>query len=758
MQRTYSIQITGLVQGVGFRPFIFRLAKEFGILGTVENTTWGVMIRAKGEERKIRDFRESILRRLPSAAHIDSIRMKPASPGKWKDFSIKKSSDFSEEITEISPDIAVCEDCLRDMEIHSNRIHYPFVNCTNCGPRFTIVRELPYDRPGTAMSVFPMCPDCEREYNDIRDRRFHAQPVACLNCGPDYELHAGRGVIRGTGRIIRRMEKMILEGKILAVKGLGGFHLACNAFDPKAVKRLRRIKNREGKPFAVMYSSLESLEEDTRIGPVEKQSLLSWRRPIVLLANRRGSSPDEPVGRGLQTTCAMLPYLPFHHLFFRSGRIRAVVLTSGNLSDEPILTGNREAREKVGNKVDGILDYNRDIINRTDDSVVRIIGGRERVLRRSRGFAPSPVRVALPVEGILATGAELTNCFCIGKGDMAILSQHIGDVKNVETADFYAEALDRFRNLFRLKPDMVVSDLHPSYFTTSFGRDLSRREKIPFLQVQHHHAHIASCMAENGLDEKVIGIAMDGTGFGDDGHIWGAEFLLCDLAGYRRETHFEYIPLPGGDRSIEEPWRMGISYLYRAFGKEFSALRLPFLKSLKKRETEMILKMIDHRINSPMVSSAGRLFDAVAAILGICNKASFHAEGPMRLESHIWNGEMKTYPVEINEGISFAPAIREIVNDIRKKVPAGRISARFHNTVNSVIFETVKQMSKKYRIRKVVLSGGTFQNKYLLERAENELANSGYKVYSHCRIPPNDGGIALGQLAIAAKRRQMKCV
>ncbi|HTX89544.1 MAG TPA: carbamoyltransferase HypF, partial [Bacteroidales bacterium] len=676
----------------------------------------------------------------------------------WKDFSIVKSSVISEEITEVSPDIAVCRECLADLEKQPRRKHYPFINCTHCGPRFSIVRDLPYDRNRTSMNEFPMCDPCREEYSDIHDRRFHAQPIACLDCGPEYELQTGNKTIKGTDEIVRHLARLLETGKIIAFKGMGGFHLACSAEDEKAVERLRKIKNREGKPFAVMYGSLEELQNVVRISPAEKKSLLGWRRPIVLLKDLPGKENRESVSRGLGTTGAMLPYMPIHHLLFKELKIPAIVLTSGNLSDEPILIDNKKAAQKLKGKADGLVVYNRDIENRTDDSVVKIMAGKERVLRRSRGYAPSPVRLGLNAEGIWAAGAELTNCFCIGKGNLAFLSQHIGDLKNQETFDFFTETVGKFERLFRFSPEMAVCDLHPQYLATKYAEEVSGKRKIPLIRVQHHHAHIASCMAEHGLDEKVIGVAMDGTGYGDDGKIWGAEFLVADLCGYERFSHFEYVPLPGGDLAIEEPWRMGIVWLRKIYGEDYRKLNLRFVKNLDRKKSAVIEKMIETGINCPEVSSAGRLFDAVAAILGICPVASFQAEAPMRLESIIEPGVRDAYPFLPGNPVRFGPMIRAMVHDLTRKTGPARISARFHNTVISAIFETVKAMSSAYRLDKVVLSGGTFQNRYLTEGILKKLTRHGFSVYLQEKVPPNDGGLALGQLAIAAKRRTQGCV
>ncbi|MFH1936421.1 MAG: carbamoyltransferase HypF, partial [Bacteroidota bacterium] len=664
-------------------------------------------------------------------------------------------ADLSDVVTEISPDIAVCDECLQDMEIQPNRIHYPFVNCTNCGPRFSIIQDLPYDREKTTMSDFNMCDQCQREYTDKTDRRFHAQPVACNDCGPQYTLHLNGFRIEGTtGKLMDTLASAINKGKIVAIKGIGGFHLACNAFNEAAVKKLRKRKHREGKPFAVIFRDIESIRKVALVSKEEKEALTSWRRPIVLLGLKTNHGFPSSVNSALSTIGAFLPYMPLHHLLFRELKTAALVLTSGNLSDEPIITDNEDALQRLSGIADGILTYNREIHHRVDDSVVRIINRKERILRRSRGYVPMPVRLDFDVEGIVALGAELVNCFCIGKGKNAILSQFIGDLKEYRTNQFYEETLDQFMHLFRVKPALVVCDMHPEYFSTK----TAKRFKCPILSVQHHHAHIASCMAEHGLDEKVIGVAFDGTGYGTDGNTWGAEFMVCDLLDFTRISHFAYLPLPGGDKAVEEPWRMAVSYLYHAFGKDFLKMELPFLKSAGQNKIRLIVEMLEKKINSPLISSAGRAFDAISAMLNLCLYSHYEAEAPMVLESKINGSCVDKYTFATEAILSPTKMIREVVGDLLGNVDISVISAKFHNTIISIIFEMVNQISEKEKISKVILSGGVFQNKYILENIEPMLIKKGFRVYTHSKIPPNDGGIALGQLVIAAKRRQMKCV
>lgn len=740
--RTYRIEIRGLVQGVGFRPFVYRIATEAGLNGTVENRNDGVFIIVTCSENTLKDFISNIRHKAPPASRVESVNFSETEYVDFKGFEIVRSTSVSENITDVSPDIAVCDECLADMKTQPNRIGYPFINCTNCGPRFSIIQDLPYDREKTTMKVFEMCPSCRKEYTDVLDRRFHAQPVACEICGPEYTLHEGETKITGHTQIILRTAELLNAGKIVAVKGIGGFFIACDALNEDAVSRLRVLKNREAKPFAVMFSSPETTREFAEVSTEEETSLLSMNRPIVLLKEKKPLAFS--VNVGFDTVGAMLPYMPFHYLLFEKSGLKAVVLTSGNISDEPIITNNEKAISILGNICDAVLTYNRDIHNRTDDSVVRIMNSQERVFRRSRGYAPVPVKTQNRLEGILATGAELVNCFCIGKGNQAIMSQHIGDLQNMETYEFFTESIERHKKLFRFEPSLIVTDLHPDYLSTRYAEEYN----LPVVRVQHHHAHIASCMAEHGLNEPVIGVAMDGTGLGDDGNIWGSEFLVCDYKSYERKAHFEYIPLPGGDKVTHEPWRTAVSLLYGVYGEEFLNFSLPFLQNIPQENIRMICAAIDKKINSPLSSGAGRVFDAVSAMINLCPVSRFHAEAPMRLESTIDHSVTQFYDFIPGSSISFQPMIRQIVDDIINKTPQPVISARFHNTITEAIIQTVASISRETGIRKVALSGGSFQNKYLTERVENALSKAGFSVYSQHTIPCNDGGIALGQMRI----------
>ncbi len=745
---TYKVEVKGLVQGVGFRPFIYRLALEAGLKGTVENRNDGVVIKLTCEQNDLLKFIDDLKKHAPPASNIYSIDYSIVTYQEFEDFSIVQSTSVSDSVTDVSPDIAVCDYCLADMKVQTTRMDYPFINCTNCGPRFTIIKDLPYDREKTTMNVFQMCADCHAEYTNILDRRFHAQPVACAVCGPRYSLHLNNRVITEQDEILNTTAALLQNGEIVTIKGLGGFFIACDAGNNNTVERLRVLKNREAKPFAVMFRNLFTIKKYAFVEENEEKSLVSLRRPIVLLKQRNLTAPS--VCAGFDTIGAMLPYMPFHYLLFENMSLDAIVLTSGNISDEPIIIDNEEALNVLGDISDAVLTYNRDIHNRADDSVIVVMNGLERMIRRSRGYVPSPIETSVKVEGILSTGAELVNCFCIGKGNQAIMSQHIGDLKNAETFDFFCESIKKYEKLFRFAPELVVCDMHPDYFSSRYAEETG----LPLLKVQHHHAHIASCMAENGLNEKVIGVAMDGTGLGHDGHIWGSEFMVCDYSGYERISHFEYIPLPGGDKVTHEPWRTAVSILYKIYGNELFSLDLPFLNQIDSQHLRMIVSAIDQGINTPLSSGAGRLFDAVSAMTGVCPVSRFHAEAPMRLESIIRHGEIGCYDFNIGTVISFEPMVKQIVRDILHNTDTGVIAARFHNTVIATIIETVENIRHETGLSVVALSGGSFQNRYLSQQLENQLSSLHFNVYVQKRVPANDGGLALGQLLIGGRLQE----
>jgi hydrogenase maturation protein HypF len=730
------------------------MAAKHGLSGEVDNRTDGVYVIVQGDLRTIDRFSNDILQNAPPASQIKSIEINPAQLTGFDGFRITASKNIVDRVTEVSPDIAVCQECLADLESDQERIGYPFINCTNCGPRFTIIEELPYDRPRTTMKSFSMCDNCRSEYNDILDRRFHAQPIACNSCGPVYNYRDPEKSLNNINKIIEEVSVQISSGKSVVIKGLGGYHLICDALNNDAVTDLRRRKQRDSKPFAVMFRDLAAIQKYCFVDDAEEKELTSWIRPIVILKQKESLPPA--VSNGLGTTGAMLPYMPVHYRLFAKLKTEAVVFTSGNISDEPVIIDDNTAEKKLMPVADSLISYNRRILNRVDDSVVRLIDNKISIIRRSRGFVPRPVDLRCNAEGILALGSEQKNSFCLGKGNQAIMSQYIGDLKNYATYDFFVESLDRFKRLFRFKPELIACDLHPDYLSTYYAEILEKEQNIPLFRIQHHHAHIASCMAEHGIDEEVIGVSFDGSGLGSDNKIWGGEFLIADLKSFRRYTHFDYIPLPGGDRAIDEPWRIAYSYIYKYFGDSSGFDAIPSFKMIHKNKLSAVREALDKNINTPLSSGAGRLFDAVAAILGLCNKATFDSEAPMRLESAINDDTDDYYPFRAGKPVLFAETLKAILEDLPGQTKS-IISAKFHNTVGRVILDVCRQIRNETSIKKVILSGGVFQNKYLLEKTLHLLSIDKFEVLTNHQVPANDGGISLGQLAIASKLKKL-CV
>ena len=750
--KTCEISVNGLVQGVGFRPFIYRIAKIYELTGWVENRNDCVKIKIQGKAGKIRDFIAAIKRDTPRLARIESLVYKDVPIEDLHGFKVAVKDNITDKSTLISPDVSVCDECLNDIKTQSNRLNYPFVNCTNCGPRFSLIEATPYDRKNTTMREFLMCDKCRKEYEDPMDRRFHAQPNACGNCGPQYVLIHKNREIEGIDSIINNICALIKDGNIIAIKGIGGFHLACDAQNEEAVEKLRTGKNRERKPFAVLMPDIDTVRNYVYLDEHEEQLLLSYQRPIVLLKMKRELAPSVSVG--LDRIGIMLPYTPLHYLIFENSLFESLVLTSGNVTDNPIVINNSLAQKELIQIADAFLLHNREIYNRNDDSVTEVVNSKHRLMRRSRGFAPEPILLKFKSDGIIAAGAEQKNCFCIGKGNQAILSQHMGDLKNIETFEFYKESILKFQRLFRFNPDLIAHDLHPDYLSTKYAIEAG----LKTVPIQHHHAHIASCMAEHGLDGKVIGVSLDGTGLGDDNNIWGGEFFLCDLVQYERYTYFDYVPMQGGNKSVEEPWRMAVSYLYKTYKKNFVNMKLPFRVDIHNDKVDLLISAIDNNINTVLTSSAGRLFDAVSALMNVCLISSYEAEAAMKLECLIDERVKGCYPYEINKTIMVTEVIKNIVNDLTSGINNRTIATKFHNTIISIIVDVIKRMSNVSKINVAVLSGGLFQNRYILENLENILKKNKFKVFTHKRIPTNDGGIALGQLAIAAKRRELQCV
>ena len=758
------IRVRGIVQGVGFRPFVYNLARQLELAGYVLNSSAGVTIEIEGNEPAVARFVATLRNSPPPLAQIEDVAIAELEPGGDAGFVIRHSEAEAGEFVLVSPDVATCDDCWRDFGDAANRRYgYPFTNCTNCGPRYTIIQDIPYDRPATTMAKFRMCALCQAEYEDFSNRRFHAQPNACPQCGPGLALVPSDGRFpgeedyqsRGTPAILRRVRELLREGKIVAVKGLGGFLLACDAENDAAVSALRTRKRRSDKPFALMARDIAHVERFCVVTPEERNLLLSMRRPIVILQRREGSAISPAVAPGNATIGVMLPYTPLHYLLFSDSldepsQFRALVMTSGNLSEEPIVTSNEEAWQRLRDVADWFVFHNRDIYMRADDSVARVFDQRERVLRRSRGYVPHPVDLGIELQEILACGAELKNTLCLTKGRYAILSQHIGDLENFETLVFFEETLANLKKLFRVEPRSVAYDLHPQYLSTQFAQRLPLEPKVG---VQHHHAHIASCMAENHLSGKVIGVAFDGTGYGSDGKIWGGEFLVADYLGFERRAHLRYVPLAGGDAAVRQPWRMAMSYLRDALGDRAS---LGFVELVPKANIAIVEAMLARRLNCIDTSSCGRLFDAVSSIVGLRQEVSFEGQAAIELEMVADATVESAYPYAIADGdvaqLDMRPMIEAIMDDLARGIAAKEISAAFHNTLAAAIVEVCRRIRAAESLNRVCLSGGTFQNVFLLRRAVNALRSDGFEVFLHALVPPNDGGIALGQAVIANAR------
>lgn len=753
--RNIRIRITGLVQGIGFRPHVYRTATARNITGTVENRTDGVVIHARGTARDLESFLEDLrYRNLPPAAAIESFEVTPETNRHFADFAIAGSNAEGDAVTRISPDLAVCPDCLADMRKQPHRIRYPFINCTCCGPRFSIVSDVPYDRSRTTMADFEMCGTCRAEYSDISDRRYHAQPVACTRCGPSYRIDTGSGFLRDIDEILRAAADCIDGGGIAGVMGMGGYHLACDGTDREAVSLLRRRKNRDARPFALMMRDLETIRDYTRLSTDEETLLTSPARPIVLL-KKNGEPLPAGIGDGLDTVGVMLPYLPFHYLLFGAVRTRVLVMTSGNRSDEPIVVSPEQAESGLRGIADILVSHDRRIRNRVDDSVAFSLEGMTHVIRRSRGWVPDPVPTRLAVEGIAALGGELKNTFALGRSSGIVLSQHIGDLDNAETLEFFEESFERFRRLLRFEPKCFVHDAHPDYLSTEMSRKMGAAMDLPVFAVQHHRAHIASVMVEHGLTEPVIGVCYDGTGFGDDGTVWGGEFFTGGLRELRREYHLDPVGLPGGDLAAREPWRMALSCLHHARGTDARSLPLPLFSELETNEgpaaADRILTMLEKQINTPAASSMGRLFDAVSALAGICLVNRYEGEAPMRLESAADTREEDRYSWGLEKtAIDIRPLVADIVDDVLRGAAPGTIAARFMNTVAGFTVDTARRLHERTGIRTVALSGGVFQNRYLLAACRKHLESEGLTVCTNVRVPANDGGLSLGQVGLGA--------
>ena len=745
------VQINGIVQGVGFRPFIYQLANQYNLKGEVANTSAGVAVHIEGPPTKIASFSKDISLKCPPLAHITEISLHDEPFEGFKDFTIVLSREQAVMATLISPDVSVCDDCRRELfDLSDRRFEYPFINCTNCGPRYTIINDIPYDRPKTSMKHFKMCPGCRAEYDDPANRRFHAQPNACAECGPHIELYDNIGQKVETPKPLEKTAKLLKQGCIVALKGLGGFHLAVDAENGQAVEALRRRKHREEKPLALMSYDVECILRFARLRPEEEQLLISPQRPIVLVLKKEPHSISEQVAPGNLYFGVMLPYTPLHYLLLNYG-FTALVMTSGNLSEEPICIDNDDAFKRLSGIADYFLIHNRDIYLRSDDSIARKTAGSTRFIRRSRGYVPVPVFLKRKIPSILACGAELKNTICLTKDNNAFLSQHIGDLENLETYDFFLLTIQHMQRILDIKPEIIAFDLHPDYLSTRYAEEQQDIQKV---QVQHHHAHIASAMAENQIDGSVIGLAFDGTGYGTDGNIWGGEVLVVDMEKYFRAAHFAYVPMPGSAAAIKEPWRMAVSYLYDAFGSDFYDLDLPLLNAIDLKKIKIMAEMVDKKVNSPLTSSLGRLFDGIAAICGIRYKVAFEGQAAMELEMLASDNVKDVYDYEWKTAdghqILTRPIICGVAKDVARGIAPAVISCKFHQTLIRMFSDLCEVIRKENGLNRVVLSGGVFQNSLLLTGLINVLEKRKFKVFSHSKVPANDGGISLGQALVAA--------
>ncbi|HAD82709.1 MAG: carbamoyltransferase HypF [Candidatus Edwardsbacteria bacterium RIFOXYD12_FULL_50_11] len=759
--RTVKVIINGIVQGVGFRPYIYRLAKRHRLSGWVLNSSRGVEILTQGQSSGVDAFLTDIPRELPPQASIDQISVTEAVPGDYSDFTIRESLGGGGN-TRLSPDISLCDDCRREMLDPTDRRHeYPFINCTNCGPRFSIIKNTPYDRPFTTMSAFVMCPKCLKEYDDPENRRFHAQPNACPDCGPKVRLCGSDGsMIAEADGAVDKTARLLLAGEILAIKGIGGLHLACDAGSDSAVKKLRDGKNRPDKPLALMCGSLDDVRAICEVNNQEAKVLMSSQAPITLLrksemGNRKPGRLSDKVAPGNDYLGVMLPYAPVHHLLFKdlkkiSPGFVALVMTSGNIQDEPVVIGNREALDQLAEIADHFLLNDREIENRNDDSIVfwtaagDTQAGNFQIVRHSRGYAPNPINLPVPVPPTLAVGGEMKNVFCLASGDKAYVSQHIGEMDNAATLEFFEEMVDKYQRWFKIKPGIIVHDLHPDYLTTKWAKE---QAGVSVRAIQHQKAHILSTLADNGKVIPAIGVAFDGTGYGQDGKIWGGEFFVFDGINIERAGHLEYLPLPGGEISIKKPYRIAAAY------SKYLLNQIP-VKLMPKdspAELEVIAKQLENGFNLAWTSSLGRLFDAVSALLGVCRSITFEAQAAMALENCLASGIKERYGFDLAEIngmtlVSVKNLWKQLSDDILAGKNAGVCSAKFHNTIVDFTLLMCDNLRSKTGIKTVALSGGVFQNRFLLTAISQGLQRKGYDVLAHRQVPANDGGIALGQV------------
>jgi len=748
--RRVRIKVEGIVQGVGFRPFVYQSAMNLGLSGWVLNDSRGVEIEVEGEDDRLEDFLSLLRHEHPPLASISGIETADILLSGEKGFAIRESRSLAEKTAQISPDSHVCDDCLSELfDPSDRRYRYPFINCTNCGPRYTIVTAIPYDRLNTTMADFPMCPACRAEYDDPSSRRFHAQPNACPDCGPSLAFLDDTGAAMGGADPLEAAVALLKAGRIVALKGLGGYHLAVDAANEDALIELRRRKGRDEKPFALMVRDLSALAPLAEFDEIERSLLLCPERPIVLLRRKQGTPLASSVAPKNRYYGVMLPYTPLHHLLMEN--FDALVMTSANLSDEPIAFEDDDARTRLAGIADAFLVHDRHIHIRADDSIARVMAGRPLLLRRSRGYAPRSVLLPWEQPPILAVGGELKNTVCLTRGNRAFLSQHVGDIKNVGTFDALRGAVNHLEDILEIRPVAIAHDLHPDYLSTRYAEDFA---DLPKIAVQHHHAHLVSCLAENGVEEKAIGVIFDGIGYGDDGTIWGGEFLVGDASGYERVGRFAHLPMPGGDAATREPYRMALSSLVHAYGANLPDT--PLLERIPEKELPLLLRMIEKGINSPPSSSCGRLFDAVAALAGVRDRVTYEGQAALEFEMSLDGEGNDTYRYEVSDEdglfiFDHAPLIRSIVDDVAMGTSASVVSRRFHNTLAAMVAEICTRIRDSKGIDSVALSGGVFQNRAFTEMTVISLRRGGFKVYIHSLVPPNDGGLSLGQAVIAGR-------
>ncbi|MBU1750545.1 MAG: carbamoyltransferase HypF [Chloroflexi bacterium] len=769
-----QITVRGVVQGVGFRPFVYNLAIRHGLTGWVLNHSGGVDMEVEGPAPAVAAFLHDLTAQAPPLARIEDVAVQDADPVGYTGFEIRHSQAQEGRYQLISPDMATCADCRRELlDPADRRYRYPFTNCTNCGPRFTIIADIPYDRPNTTMRVFPMCPDCQAEYDDPTNRRFHAQPNACPVCGPHVwlvlspESQVSSFEPQGVGSDpIAATAQLLRQGAVIAIKGLGGFHLACDAASTEAVRTLRARKGRPTKPLAVMMATLDDVRRHCDVTPAEEELLTSHQCPIVLLRWREDSAVVREVAPGNRFLGVMLPYTPLHHVLLRDAGV-PLVMTSGNLSEEPIAKDNDEALRRLGHLADYFLLHDRDIYARYDDSVwfVPTVEGESypQPIRRSRGYAPFPVKLPYQSRPILATGAELKNSFCLARDEYAFLSQHIGDMENLETLEHFEASIALYKHLFRVEPELIAHDLHPDYLATRYAiTQCTTKNMHPAscIVVQHHHAHLAACLADNDWDPDAgpaIGVSLDGTGYGLDGHIWGGEWLVGDYRGFRRAGHLEYLPLPGGDAATRNPYRIAVAYLYTLLGEWPDPARFPFLTDVTPAELDVLRQQLDRRVNVPLTSSAGRLFDAVSALANVCTRATYEAQAAIELEMESGDGADKAgegYPFDVEnvDGVEIVRVRRTlaaIVDDVQAGAAPAVIGARFHAAMAEMTVAVCERIRAAGGPGVVTLSGGCFQNRLLFAQTVPPLRAAGFSVLVHHQVPCNDGGLSLGQAVIA---------